>query len=100
MTKPHALIAGAGIGGLTAALCLARIGWRVTLLERAPILEEVGAGLQLSPNASHILRDLGVLARLEGAALTPRAIRIRRGRDAALLALLPLDQAEPICSAP
>ncbi len=73
MTKPHALIAGAGIGGLTAALCLARIGWRVSLLERAPLLEEVGAGLQLSPNASRILNDLGVLARLEGASLAPRA---------------------------
>jgi salicylate hydroxylase len=100
MTKPHALVAGAGIGGLTAALCLARIGWRVTLLERAPLLEEVGAGLQLSPNASRILKDLGVLARLEGAALTPSAIRIRRGRDAALLALLPLDKAEQTWGAP
>jgi salicylate hydroxylase len=100
MTKPHALIAGAGIGGLTAALCLARIGWRVTLLERAPILEEAGAGLQLSPNASRILKRLGVLTRLEGASLTPRAIRIRRGRDAALLALLPLDKAEQAWGAP
>ncbi len=56
---PHALIAGAGIGGLTAALCLARAGFRVSLFERAEILEEVGAGLQISPNASAILRDLG-----------------------------------------
>ena len=56
---PHALIAGAGIGGLTAALCLARSGFRVSLLERAEILAEVGAGLQISPNASAILRDLG-----------------------------------------
>ena len=100
MTKPHALIAGVGIGGLTASLCLARIGWRVSLLERAPLLEEVGAGLQLSPNASRILKDLGVLARLEGASLAPHAIRIRRGRDAAPLALLPLDKAEQTWGAP
>lgn len=100
MTPRHALIAGAGIGGLTAALCLSRIGWRVTLLERAPLLEEAGAGLQLSPNASRILADLGVLSRLEGASLEPRAIRIRRGRDAALLALLPLDKAEQTWGAP
>jgi salicylate hydroxylase len=100
MTQPHALIAGAGIGGLTAALCLARIGWRVTLLERAPLMEEIGAGLQLSPNASRILQDLGVLARLETASLTPQAIRIRRGRDAKLLALLPLENAERKWHAP
>ncbi len=100
MNKPHALIAGAGIGGLTAALCLARVGWRITLLERAPLLMEIGAGLQLSPNASRILKDLGVLARLEGASLKPQAIRIRRGRDAKLLALLPLDAAEQTCGAP
>jgi len=94
MKVPHAIIAGAGIGGLTAALCLARNGWRVTLLERAPLLEEVGAGLQLSPNASRVLKRLGVLDRLEGASLNPQAIRIRRGRDAAPLALLPLIEAE------
>jgi salicylate hydroxylase len=100
MNAPHALIAGAGIGGLTAALCLARDGWRVTLLERAPLLEEVGAGLQLSPNASRILKSLGVLARLEGSYLAPLAIRIRRGRDAATLALLPLIEAEQTWGAP
>jgi len=100
MNKPHALIAGAGIGGLTAALCLARIGWRITLLERAPLLKEIGAGLQLSPNASRVLKDLGVLARLDGASLKPDAIRIRRGRDAKLLALLPLETAERTWGAP
>ena len=43
------IIAGAGIGGLTAALALARYGFRVALLEQAPRLEETGAGIQLSP---------------------------------------------------
>jgi salicylate hydroxylase len=100
MTKPQAVIAGAGIGGLTAALCLVRVGWRVILLERAPLLEEIGAGLQLSPNASRVLRELGVLARLEAASLAPRAIRIRRGRDARVLALLPLTDAEQKWGAP
>ncbi len=97
---PHALIAGAGIGGLTAALCLARAGFRVSLLERAKLLEEVGAGLQISPNASAILRQLGVLPRLSAAALAPDAIHIRRGRDGASLQRLPLTQAEARWGAP
>lgn len=97
---PHALIAGAGIGGLAAALCLARSGFRVSLFERAKVLEEVGAGLQISPNASAILRDLGVLPRLAGAALEPEALRIRRAQDGATLQLLPLADAKKRWGAP
>ncbi|MGY0390393.1 FAD-dependent oxidoreductase [Nocardioides sp. WG-D5] len=59
-----ALVIGAGIGGLTAALALARTGWRVTVLERAPELAEVGAGLSIWPRAWGILTDLGVADRL------------------------------------
>src|SRR5689334_220934 len=51
----HAIVAGAGIGGLTAAVALRRRGWDVTILERAPALEPVGAGLGLGPNALHAL---------------------------------------------
>jgi len=94
MKPPHAVIAGAGIGGLSAALCLARAGWRVSLCEKAKVLEESGAGLQLSPNASAILRTLGVTERLAPFALAPEAIRIRRARDGATLALMPLEGAE------
>jgi salicylate hydroxylase len=53
------VIAGAGIGGLSAAAALALRGFRVSVLEQAPRLEEVGAGIQLSPNASRVLIDLG-----------------------------------------
>ena len=100
MNPPHGVIAGAGIGGLTAALCLARAGWRVSLYEQAKVLEETGAGLQLSPNASAILRNLGVLERLTPFALRPEAIRIRRARDGATLMVMPLDTAEKRWGAP
>ena len=52
------VVAGAGIGGLTAALSLAAQGFRVVVLEKAERLEEAGAGLQLSPNASRVLIEL------------------------------------------
>ncbi|NRQ14512.1 FAD-dependent monooxygenase [Ensifer sesbaniae] len=64
MSRAVAII-GAGIGGLAAALCLARRGFEVDIIERAEALTEVGAGLQLSPNASRILIKLGLLAKLE-----------------------------------
>lgn len=86
----HVVIAGAGIGGLTAALALAKAGARVTLLERAGVLEEAGAGLQLSPNATNILEELGVLDRLAPWSLAPEALRIRRARDGAELIRMPL----------
>ena len=61
----HVIVAGAGIAGLTAALALARVGLRVTVLEQAAKLEEAGAGLQLSPNASRVLIGLGLRERLD-----------------------------------
>lgn len=54
------LVVGAGIGGLTAALRLAQLGHAVTIVERAPELTAVGAGIVLAPNATGILRALGV----------------------------------------
>lgn len=61
---PHVLIAGAGIGGLALAALLARQGWPVTVCEQAAHIGEIGAGVQLSPNAVKVLRAL----RLEDAA--------------------------------
>jgi salicylate hydroxylase len=71
------IIAGAGIGGLTAALTVARAGYRVVVLEQATRLEEAGAGIQLSPNATRILTDLGLAERLRPYAVAPEAIQIR-----------------------
>jgi salicylate hydroxylase len=100
MERRRALIAGAGIGGLASSLCLVRAGFEVTLLEQADALQEVGAGLQISPNASVVLRRLGVLEHLRAAALAPRAIRARRGRDGDEIAVMPLEDAERRWGAP
>src|SRR5438309_5828496 len=86
-------VAGAGIGGLTAALSLAAKGFRVIILEKAERLEEAGAGLQLSPNASRILVDLGLRSRLAPRAVTPEAINIMSARDGGEIARLPLGEA-------
>jgi len=58
--KPSVLIAGAGLGGLTAALALQRRGYRVRILEQASELREIGAGIQLSANANRVLYRLGL----------------------------------------
>jgi 3-hydroxybenzoate 6-monooxygenase len=60
MTERPIIIAGGGIGGLGAALGLANAGFAVTVLERAPTLGEIGAGIQLGPNAFHAFDHLGV----------------------------------------
>lgn len=83
MQKRQVVIAGAGIAGLTAALSFSRRGYQVRIYERAPILEEVGAGLQLSPNATRILDRLGVLDIVSSATVRPEAVVLR---DASTLA--------------
>jgi salicylate hydroxylase len=85
-------IAGAGIAGLSAALSFARAGHTVAIFERAPHLEEVGAGLQLSPNATRILQRLGVLERLLPLAVKPEEIAVRRADTLRLLTTVPLGQ--------
>jgi salicylate hydroxylase len=87
------VVAGAGIGGLTAALALAAQGFRVVVLEKAERLEEAGAGLQLSPNASRILVDLGLQPRLAARVVTPDAISIMSARAGGEIARLPLGEA-------
>jgi salicylate hydroxylase len=85
------IVAGAGIGGLTASLALAKQGFRVVLLEKAERLEEAGAGLQLSPNASRLLIDLGLQPRLSGA-VTPEAICLMSAANGREITRLSLDQ--------
>jgi salicylate hydroxylase len=85
-------IAGAGIGGLTASLALASKGFRVVVLEKAERLEEAGAGLQLAPNASRLLIELGLQEKLKRRAVTPEAISIISARAGGELVRLPLGQ--------
>ena len=60
MRDGHILVIGAGIGGLTAALSLQKAGFKVSIYEAAPQLAEVGAGLTISPNATHALEYVGL----------------------------------------
>lgn len=87
------LITGAGIAGLTAALALARKGHEVRVIERAEALSEVGAGLQLGPNAMRVLASLGVSDAVAAAGRSPQAITLRDGRTARTILTVPLGDA-------
>lgn len=92
-TSRTVVIAGAGIGGLTAALALAARGFRILIIETAERLEEAGAGLQLSPNATRILIELGLHERLSARALVPEAVSIMSARRGGEICRLPLGEA-------
>jgi salicylate hydroxylase len=74
MNERPILIAGGGIGGLSAALALARKGRRVRVLERAPEFGEIGYGIQMGPNVSRMLDRLGLLKALEPHSVFPDAL--------------------------
>ena len=84
------LISGGGIGGLTAALCFLHHGAEVAVLERAPKLGEVGAGIQIPPNAMKVFAALGLDAALAETAFRPLAIEARMGRSGRELFNIPL----------
>jgi salicylate hydroxylase len=96
----HVIVAGAGIAGLTAALTMARAGLRVTLLEQAEKLEETGAGIQLSPNATSVLIALGLRDRLTPSVLVPDAIRVMAGGLGREIVRIPLGDGEQRYGAP
>jgi salicylate hydroxylase len=86
-------IIGGGIGGITAALSLLRAGADVHIYERAKTLSEVGAGIQVSPNASRILHRLGLADALANMGVKPLAMHQRRWDDGRTLLRTPLAQA-------
>jgi len=75
--KSRILIAGAGLGGLAAAANMLEAGHDVTIFEQAPQLGEVGAGIQMSANAMHVLRSIGVSERIEAVGVKPGAYVFR-----------------------
>ena len=89
MSIKSAAIIGAGMAGLTAALALARHGIRCDIFEQAPQLVEVGAGLQISPNASRILAELGALDEIERHWCEPDTVRLVSGVSLKQLACVP-----------
>lgn len=84
------IIAGAGIAGLTTALAFAVRGYPVRIFEQSPKLEESGAGIQLSPNATRILDRLGVLSALRLTAVRPKAVILRDAASLSELGRVPL----------
>ena len=89
MPPKSAAIVGAGVGGLVAALSLAQNGVECDIVEQAPQLGEVGAGLQLSPNATWVLGQLGVLAEIEKHWREPDFVRLSSGLNLRSIAALP-----------
>jgi salicylate hydroxylase len=83
-------IVGGGIGGLSAALHLLRAGIDVHVYEQAPRISEIGAGIQISPNASRLLHRLGLRAAMGRVGVFPQAIHQRRWDDGRTLQRAPL----------
>jgi salicylate hydroxylase len=95
-TQATVLVAGAGIAGLATALCLARAGHAVRLVERRDEPNEAGAGLQISPNASHLLVALGLGEAIGAVATRPRRLLVRRAEDGRDIGAMPMnDRADP-----
>lgn len=90
MRRLQLVIAGAGMGGLGAALACAQKGACVQVLERAPALAEVGAGIQLGPNAVRVLQAWGLGDALAAVAAYPLALQSRDALTGQVLATLPL----------
>ena len=91
MNARSAIIVGAGIGGLTAAIALQRSGWTAEVIERAPLIEAVGAGLTLQPNAMLALRRLKCADEVEGVGAHLQFGGLRRADGSPLSALSSAD---------
>ena len=95
MTKSQAfpiLIAGGGIGGLTAALVLSRHGYRVCLIEQAREFKEIGAGIQLGPNAFKLFDRLGITDEISSTAVFPESLLVMDSITAEEVTRIPLGE--------
>jgi len=87
------LVAGGGIGGLAAAIALARRGHAVEILEQSAQFAEVGAGIQLGPNVTRRLRAMDLLDQVQALAACPQALAVHSADTGSLVARLPLADA-------
>jgi salicylate hydroxylase len=94
-------VVGAGVAGLATALACARAGHRVQVFDQVREFAPVGAGIQLGPNATRVLHDLGLESALRAVAAFPTELQVRSGVEARLLGVLPLgEQAQTRYGAP
>lgn len=84
------VVAGAGIGGLCAALALAKRGFEVAVYEQSSQVAEVGAGLQLSPNAMHVLKALGIAEQVKAKGFRPKSAVMRHFQSGKTYFTVPL----------
>ena len=94
------LIAGGGIAGMAAGVALARAGWHASVFERSAAFSEVGAGVQLGPNVTHILQAWGLGKALQQVAAMPSGLHARSLTTGKVLATLPLKDAATKYGAP
>jgi salicylate hydroxylase len=87
-------VIGGGIGGLTAAVALRQAGFEVHVYEQAPELTEVGGGINMAPNATRVLRRLGLGPGLDREGVRPAGTHQRRWQDGRTLQRAPLN---PLC---
>lgn len=87
----HIGIVGAGIAGLSCALSLASLGFKITLIEKHLELSEIGAGIQLSPNATAILDEWGYLEHIQAQGFKPQGIQFLHWKNGKAIANFPLN---------
>ncbi|GLS87813.1 monooxygenase [Cypionkella aquatica] len=95
ITGQQITVLGAGVAGLAVSLALARQGAQVTVLEQADAIREVGAGLQISPNAACVLRALGLGAAVDATAMRAQAVDLLDGRSGRRVLRLDLARLRP-----
>lgn len=93
MKDQRTLIVGAGLGGVAFAALMAQAGFEVDIYEQAQALGEIGAGIQMSPNACRVLDSLGLMERLRACAAHPTEYRFRLFDTGEVLQKIPLGQA-------
>lgn len=88
----HIVVIGCGLAGLTVSIALAKAGHTVEIVEAAAAISYIGAGIQVSPNSSKILRKLGVDKYIEKYCTEPVDLRMMRWQNGRILVECPLKE--------